>query len=356
MHSEVFSQIRKGLVALFFAAVACLAVDSAPKPKVVGPVSQYGKLLAGRINGQGRIFGSCEGIKPGKEVQLRGMSLYWSILTRSTEFYSEAAITQMVKDLKIQIIRIAMTVTEDWGDGLSGYLFAPEQQLALVKQAVDAAVANDIYVIIDWHSHSAVKQYKAAAAFFEKMAKEYGKLDHVIFEVFNEPDVQDWRQIKSYTELMLQSIRPYSDNLVLVANPKWDQHPEAAIGNEPKDSKNNFAYTFHFYANSHKVNGEEGEAALKALEAGLPLFVSEWGASDYDGKESPNPEAVDEWMAFLDKYKISSLNWSASKVTEQTSSAFLANSDEKHLYLSESGKLVQKKLSANPSTYKKCKH
>lgn len=340
------------LLCLLLAVSFCCSENL--KPKVVGPVSQYGELQAGRIKGKGRIYGSCKGVKPGKEVQLRGLSLYWSLVPEATEFYSEKAIAQMVKDLKVQIIRIAVATHEDWGKGYSGYVKNPEQQLALIKQVVEAAVANDIYVIIDWHSHTAPSQYKESTAFFEKMAKEYGHLDNVIFEVFNEPNGQSWFQIRGYVQLAIDAIRPYSDNLILVANPGWDQHPDAAIGKEPKDPKNNIAYTFHFYSNSHTIE-KEGAAALKALEAGLPLFVTEWGATDYEVKQFPNVEAAMMWQKFMDKYKISSVNWSASKVTE-TSSAFLPESSEDQLVLSESGKLMKKIMNANPNSYKKCRH
>lgn len=339
------------------AASFCFS-ESAPRnvaqPKVIGPVSQYGELIAGRVKGKGRIYGSCNGVKLGKEVQLRGMSLYWSLVPEATEFYTEKAISRMVKDLKIQIIRIAVATYEDWGKGYVGYLKNPEQQLSLIRQAVDAAVANDIYVIIDWHSHVATSQYKEGPAFFEKMAKEYGHLDNVIFEVFNEPQGQSWFQIKGYHQLAINAIRAYSDNLILLANPGWNQHPDAAIGKEPKDPKNNIAYTFHFYSNSHTVE-KEGAAAVRALDAGLPLFVTEWGATDYETKQLPNRAAAEPWLKFMDKYKISSLNWSASKVQE-TSSAFLPESNEDQLILSESGELLKKIMSVNPSRYKKCRH
>ena len=47
----------------------------------VGPVSQYGQLQAGKnTNGAGRIYGSCPAYSTsGNEVQVQGMSLFWSI-------------------------------------------------------------------------------------------------------------------------------------------------------------------------------------------------------------------------------------------------------------------------------------
>ena len=70
----------------------------------VGPVSQYGELLAGSVDGVGRIYGSCEGIAAGKEVQLRGMSMFWSVADVGADFYNETTINNLVKDLKIEVM------------------------------------------------------------------------------------------------------------------------------------------------------------------------------------------------------------------------------------------------------------
>ena len=58
-------------------------------PTRVGPVSQYGQLITGKTSqGKGQIYGSCEGVKDGAEVQVRGMSLYWSLMPQAMEFWS----------------------------------------------------------------------------------------------------------------------------------------------------------------------------------------------------------------------------------------------------------------------------
>lgn len=321
---------------------------------VVGPVSQYGELIAGRIDGKGRIYGSCEGVSAGNEVQLKGMSLYWSLKPEATEFYSKKAVASMVKELKVQIIRLAIATDDDWGAGIVGYIKDPEPQLALIRTAVEAAVENDIYVIIDWHSHRADEQLNESKKFFETVSREFGHVDNVIFEIFNEPEYQNWLQVRSYSEEVIPVIRQYSDNLILVGSPRWDQNPNWYINREVRDSKKNIAYTFHFYAESHHIK-KEGHSAKVALEAGLPLFVSEWGVTGFDSKKIADEESIKAWHHFLDENQISSLSWSASKINE-LSAAFLPESSEQKLVLSESGKIVKKLLSANPDRYKKCKH
>ena len=318
----------------------------------VGPVSEYGQLLAGAPDGEGRIYGACKGIKSGAEVQLRGMSLYWSLVPRATMFYSDAGITTMVEDMKIEVIRAAIGTEENWG-GTKGFILEPEAQLAHLKQVIMAAVKNDIYVIIDWHSHTATDQLEEAKEFFGIVSKEYGMLDNVIFEVFNEPTKQSWDEIKAYAEEIVSVIRENSDNLILVGNPNWDQTPSRAIGNEVQDSLHNIAYTFHYYANTHSTTSQ-GKSAEKAMEAGLSIFVSEWGCGKSDGTGTPDTTRNRTWQNWLDKYKLSSANWSASKINEGTA-AFLEESTEENLVYSESGALVKSYFEANPDSYEACK-
>ncbi len=332
-------------------------------PTRVGPVSQYGQLMTGKnSSGKGQIYGSCEGVKDGAEVQVRGMSLYWSLMPQAVEYWSEEGVTTMVNDMKIQIVRAAMaTGNEDWQGGYKGYASDPNTQKNLVKTVVEAAIKNDIYVIIDWHSHEAHKQTDAAKNFFKEMAETYGQYDNVIFEVFNEPQQIPWSDVKSYAEQVIQVIRQYSDNLVLVGNPSWDQNPSDAIGNEVNDSKKNTAYTLHYYANSHNWSGNyewggesEGAKGEKAMNAGLSVFISEWGTGNADGKGTPDQNRNKSWQDYVNKHKLSWANWSASYINEGTA-AFQDGSNKNSLQYTTSGNLVKGYLATNPTSYKACK-
>ena len=255
------------ICAILSSLALCSSIAAAQSitPTRVGPVSQYGQLMTGKNSqGKGRIYGSCEGVKDGAEVQVRGMSLYWSLLPKATEFWTEEGVSTMVRDMNIQIVRAAMaTGSEDWwgckdgsescGDDksahITGYASDPEFQKNLMKTVIEAAIKNDIYVIIDWHSHNANEQTESAKTFFKEMAQTYGQYDNVIFELFNEPTDIAWSVIKNYANQVVPVIREYSDNLILVGNRQHDQNPQEAIGNTV--SGENIAYTFHYYANSH---------------------------------------------------------------------------------------------------------
>ncbi|PWJ71662.1 MULTISPECIES: glycoside hydrolase family 5 protein [unclassified Fibrobacter] len=336
-------------------------------PTRVGPVSQYGQLMTGKNSaGEGRIYGSCEGVKDGAEVQVRGMSLYWSLQPQAVEYWSDEGVSTMVKDMNIQIVRAAMaTGNEDWwgewnGQRLKGYASAPDQQKGFMKAVVEAAIKNDIYVIIDWHSHEATSQVNSAKGFFEEMAKTYGQYDNVIFELFNEPTDISWDNIKNYANQIIPTIRQYSDNLILVGTRAWDQHPEEVIGKEVTDSKKNTAYTLHYYANSHCVSGNydwggscEGANGEKAIKAGLSVFVSEWGTGNANGDGTPDQNKNTQWQTFINKYKLSWANWSASHISEGTA-AFGSGSNKTSLNYTTSGNLVKGYLATNPTNYTKC--
>ena len=319
----------------------------------VGPVSQYGELKAGKdSNGQGRIFGSCAAYS-NTPVQVKGMSLYWSLLDNALEFWTADAISKMISDMKIQIIRAAMaTGSENWGGPASGYASDASKQKNYVNTVVQAAIDQDIYVIIDWHSHEANNQTESAKGFFSEMAQKWGKYDNVIFEIFNEPTKQSWGEVKNYANQVIQVIRQYSDNLIVVGNPSWSATPNSAVNAEVTGS--NIAYTFHYYACSHSTNNE-GKNVTAALNAGLPVFVTEWGTgnSDGTGDGSSCQSANQQWQTFMDNNKLSWANWSASKISEGTA-AFTGGANRYSLSYSTSGNMVKGFLSSNPTSYTAC--
>ena len=370
--------MRMLMKTLSIPALACaltlgfgLASAQAITPTRVGPVSQYGQLITGKNSaGEGHIYGSCEGVKDGAEVQVRGMSLYWSLMPQAVEYWSEEGITSMVRDMNIQIVRAAMaTGSEDWngeynGQKLQGYGSNPTLQKNLMKTVVEAAIKQDIYVIIDWHSHNANNQTEASKAFFQEMAQTYGQYDNVIFELFNEPEDISWSIVKDYANQVIPTIRQYSDNLILVGNPRWDQKPHWAARDGVTDSGNNTAYTMHFYAVDHCIYGTEGlgdgdrdkcpgQSAEDAIKAGSAVFVSEWGTGDKSGGGYPDATKNQNWQEFINKYKLSWANWSASHISEGTA-AFSGGSNKNSLQYSASGDVVKGYLATNPTSYTKC--
>lgn len=313
----------------------------------VGPVSQYGQLQAGKAGSKGQIYGSCQGVKSGAEVAVQGMSLFWAISSDvGSPFWTSSIVKGLVEKQNIQIIRAPMGVDENWGSG--NYFSDMNKYQSLMNAVVQAAIDNDIYVIIDYHSHKASDNVNNAKTFFSYMAQKWGGYDNVIFEVFNEPTSQSWGTIKTYAESVIETIRQYSDNLVLVGNPDWDQHPDYAINNTVRDSKNNVAYTFHFYAGSHSVGGE-GANADRAMNNGLSVFVSEWGTVNADGGGGVSGNSS-SWLEWMNNNKLSGANWSVSNKNEGAS--YFSGSAWNY---SNSGQWVNTNIfSKLPKSYTKC--
>ena len=307
-------------------------------PKRIGPVSQYGQLQAGTNNaGEGRIYGSCEHFRSsGNEVQVKGMSLFWSCAANQQRYWKKDVITGLVQRQNIQLIRAAMAVDDmgDWADG--HYFTKPEFYQAMLDEAVEAAIENDIYVIIDFHSHVAADSVKNAKDFFAIQAQKWGDYDNVIFEVFNEPicksgsvgDNGDCANyggfismdgIKTYADQVVSVIREYSDNLIIVGTPMWDQQPNQAINYRVEDplENDNIAYAFHYYAG--RDDGEKAHDfslssnADLAMKKGLSVFVSEWGTVGYDGGGAPSTTLNPQWQTWMNSKKISSANWNVGK-------------------------------------------
>ena len=341
--------MKKVLAILGLAAVSAMAISASR----LGPVSTYGELKA---NG-GKLSGSCPDYS-NKAVQVKGMSLFWSSgADSSTVFYSEKAVNLMVKEMNIEVIRFAMGVTQEkFQDQGRGYLSSEQGQTlqkSYLKNVVNAAIDNDIYVIIDWHIESANGNTSEAVKFFEYAAQEYGSYNNVIFEVWNEPVGADMGTVASHANSVIAAIRKYSDNLVLVGSPEWSSHPEQCAQAGIQDSKKNFGCTLHFYAATHQTgNGGYNDRAAQAMSAGVPVFATEWGTVSADGNGSPNQSASQAWINWMNQNNVSWANWSASAIKEQ-SAAFQNLAIDNGLTYKESGRMVKGWMNGT-SGYKDC--
>jgi hypothetical protein len=296
---------------------------------VAGPVSYYGAL---KVSGN-RIKDSTGTIN----VQLKGPSFFWSA-GNGEKFYNSKMVDWFVDTMDISVIRNAMAVGYYNSQGnpdnpvVGGYLNGTGTTLASNKNSqknriegmVQAAIRNDIYVIIDWHSHRAQSEQSEAIAFFKEMAIKYKDIPNVIFEIYNEPpcgyggsESSCWSNISGYMRAVIDTIRATgSQNLILVGSPMHSSRPDIAANSNLHTSSNGaiarapIAYTMHFYAASH--SGEQRSNAQTALNNSAAVFVSEWGTTAASGSGSPSQSSTTEWTDWMDTNSISSCNWSVS--------------------------------------------
>ncbi|MBQ5319991.1 MAG: glycoside hydrolase family 5 protein [Oscillospiraceae bacterium] len=282
------------------------------------PVAYYGEIIA---DGNKLV-----GKNTGEPVRVTGMSFFWS--NWSQKYYTADYVDYLVDDYNCEVVRCSYGIQDN------GVPYDDTCE-PLIEDVINQAIERGVYVIIDWHSHGAHNNPDEAVAYFEQLAEKYGSYDNVIFEIYNEPTQVSWETVKAYAEIVIPAIRKHSDNLVIVGSPTWSQDVVSAAGN-PVEGEN-IAYTLHFYAGTHKQwlrdNGD------KALAAGIPLFVTEWGSVNADGNGNIDKASTEEWFAWMDKNNISSCNWSVND-KDETSSIF-----KKDSILSETGKYIKELIS-----------
>lgn len=249
----------------------------------------------------------------GNPVQLKGVSTHG--LAWFPDYVNEALFQELHEQWNVNVIRLAM-YTGEYG----GYCTGGDQgQLKqLIRDGVEYASAQDMYVIIDWHilSDGDPNTYKEEAKnFFREMSAEFADRDNIIYEICNEPNGGTaWSRVKEYAQEIIPVIRENDeDAVILVGTPNWCQFLAQAAA-DPITEWDNIMYTLHFYAASHK---EDLRQTLKnALEDGLPVFVSEYSICDASGNGEIDEAQAAAWMELLDKYKISYVAWNLSNKNE----------------------------------------
>jgi len=273
------------------------------------PVSTMGQLS---------VSGSQMLDQHGNVAVLRGMSLFWSQANVGSPFYNADVVNWLAEDWHANVIRAAMGIEGDWSENEKAYLSDPTTNKNRVKAVVDAAIAKGIYVIIDWHDHAAENHQSQAISFFTEMAQTYGDHPNIIYEIYNEPLDIPWSTIKNYALPVIDAIRQHDpDNIIVVGTPKWSSDVEAAAAS-PITGETNIMYTFHFYASEEWHYNNYMTAANNAINAGLPLFVTEWGNSGASGDGSLNTSYMDAFMNWIQQKQLSWANWSISNKSESS--------------------------------------
>lgn len=316
------------------------------------PVGTHGAL---KIS-QGKIIGT----KDNAPVQLAGMSLFWS-LWEGEKFYNRQVVGWIVQDWNATLIRASMGV-----GFYGGYDTGPNEAISQynkTKGIVDAAIANGIYVIVDYHAHDANLSVTQAKKFFGDMAKEYGNTPNIVWEIWNEPDNKNgsgygpsdpnkanwdtWADVKKYAAEIIPIIRQYSANIIVVGNPTWSQDVDTAAADPIAGP--NIAYALHFYAGQSSHKDSLRIKARKAVELGATLFITEFGTTIADGGSDGKVDSAETkiWLDWADSNGISWANWSIVDKGE-ASAALIPNASPTGGWqdkdLSTSGKWIRNRL------------
>ena len=268
------------------------------------PLSNHGKLS---LNGVQLVD------KNGSAYQLKGVSTHG--INWFPQYVNKEAFKTLRDDWGANTIRLSMYTAE-----YNGYCSGGSQEdlKQLVHNGVGYATELGMYAIIDWHilSDNDPNMYKAQAlAFFEEMAVKYCNYDNVIYEICNEPNGGvDWNTIKGYADDVISVIRKYdNDAIILVGTPTWSQDVDVVASN-PVSNGYNVMYTLHFYAATHKDNIQN--KLVTALNAGTPVFVSEFSICDASGNGGIDYASADKWKSLIKQYNLSYAGWSLSNKAE----------------------------------------
>lgn len=250
----------------------------------------------------------------GNTVQLRGIS---TLGLRYPGFINEGAFKTFRDEWGADTIRLALYTDEPGGYCTDG---DKEELKRILLDGVRIATELSMYVIVDWHilyDKSPMVYKDEAIRFFDEMAKRLADHTNVIYEICNEPQESPFGTvIRPYAEEIIPVIRKYSpDSLIIVGTDNWSQDVDDVIGQRIDDD--NVMYALHFYAATHK--DKLRRKAIKALEAGIPIFISECNICDASGDGIVDTESGREWFGLADDHDLSYMIWNLSNKDESSS-------------------------------------
>lgn len=265
----------------------------------------------GAVHVEGTTLVDSKGIP----VIMRGVSTHG--MAWFPEFVNADAFKTVRDDWGVNCIRLAMYTAE-----YNGYCTGDSNNKKTLRNLINTSVKQcknlGMYVIVDWHilsDNNPLTNQDEAIKFFDEMSRSFASYDNVLYEICNEPNGgTSWEDIKKYAEKVIPVIRANSPNaVIIVGTPTWSQEVDVAA-KSPIKGYDNLMYTLHFYANTHK--DDLRKKLEKAVNAGLPLFVTEFGICDASGAGSINKTEANKWMKLLVKYNIGSCIWNLSNKDE----------------------------------------
>ena len=154
---------RRIIMVSFMSVLSCLSMNAndgtlQTKNSEEQTIVQY----IGRL----QVKGSTIVGQQGASVALHGMSLFWSQWGGS--FYNADCIRWLRDDWKCTVVRAVCGIRSD------GYLGNPEAERAKIERVIDACIDLGIYVVVDWHDHSAENHLQLSKEFFRTIAQKYG--------------------------------------------------------------------------------------------------------------------------------------------------------------------------------------
>ncbi|MEE8715892.1 MAG: cellulase family glycosylhydrolase [Coriobacteriales bacterium] len=260
-----------------------------------------------------RVDGTQLVASDGTAVQLRGVSTHG--LTRYPEYVNAGMVSELSSGWDADALRLALFTWSYGGYCMGGNQAALRQ---LVLDGVQYATDADMYAIVDWHILSdgnPLTHQDEAVDFFDTISSTLGDRDNVIYEICNEPSGVSWAEIAAYADKVIPVIRANDPDAVIVVGTPNNSTAIRAVAQAPL-GYDNVMYAFHFYASTQGTT--EMSELQRAVTAGVPAFVSEFGVSEDSGDGDVDLEAADEWVSLLNRLGVSYVIWNLSNKDESS--------------------------------------
>lgn len=302
------SGYRPLVILLVILAALLLALNRCGVPR-----PDSGGLAA---NGQLQVQGGRLVNQTGQPIQLRGLSSHGLI------WFPQYANSRALADLRARganLFRAAM-YADSVHEGFNENETTRRLNRSLMYLAIENALAADMYVIVDWHlllDRNPLFTVEAAKEFFDDISSRYAGQPGLIYEICNEPNGETtWADIREYARQVIPVIRRNSPQaVVLVGTPHYSV--DLLSVRESPLSYDNIMYAYHLYFDD--APADDYQTKINAMrEAGLGVFVSEWGI----GRPRANSEAaavIGDFLEYCRRHQISWANWSLSNVDESYS-------------------------------------
>lgn len=264
-----------------------------------------------KANGRLQVIGTRLCNEKGEPVQLRGMSTHGiSWFPR----YTNASAIQTLKCYGANVIRLAV-----YSDQNDSYLYEKEENLNYLYNAIENALSQNMYVIVDWHVLQDVTPltHKAnAVEFFQEISSHYGNEEGIIYEICNEPNgATTWDEIVSYANEIIPVIRKNApDAIIIVGTPDFSFDVQDVL-NKPLNYSN-IMYTFHNYVDVTYTSTDDMNWMEKKLQLDIPIFVTEWGITDNGSGSAMYENRAMKFVEFMERNGISWCMWSVSNKNE----------------------------------------
>jgi len=269
-------------------------IEKSIRVKVAEPVAKreyvvntFGDLV---VNAPSGSDWAVRGAKNGEKAKLTGPSFFWSCSAQT--WWTKETVKWMVDDWHIQLIRCPVSIAPGAYDGggfnsyypsptgttwnPDNYSQNPDLAKAMMNEMVAAAIENDIYVIIDFHEHYADQMKSTAIEFFDYFSKKWGAYPNVMYEIFNEPFVDDQVTSDNYATEVINTIRQNDpDNIIILGSGRYSRN--VSFANSIASGKKNIACTWHGYVEyGHQSDWQN------SWGNGIPVIVTEWGRNGSD--------------------------------------------------------------------------